>query len=317
MVDNLRGQATEQGSINSTLNNLPTGKPFIADTLEQMKIWRLANGASWLAGKSEPGSKTVAFVPTMGALHDGHIELVRRARAQADFVVVSIFVNPFQFAPHEDFDKYPRTFDRDIELLNSVGVDCVFCPGEKEIYPHGRQSIVSVVPASPLNDTLEGSFRPTFFRGVATVVAKLFNLVQPHMAFFGEKDFQQLLVIKALTGDLNMPVEIIGVPTVREADGLAMSSRNAYLDSSSRSVAPVLHRALSTVVSAFEAKESAAAAIDKAKAMVQAEAKFDLQYLALCHGETLEPLTEFAKPFVVLLAAKLGEVRLIDNIVVR
>mgnify|MGYP000122278255 CR=1 FL=1 len=321
MVDNLVGQATELESLNSKLNNRPAGKPFVADTLARMKAWRLANGASWLAERSESdGDKnsflSVAFIPTMGALHDGHIELVRRARAEADLVVVSIFVNPFQFAPHEDFDKYPRTFNSDLELLNSVGVDCIFCPSEKEIYPHGRQSIVSVVPASPLNDTLEGAFRPTFFKGVATVVTKLFNLVQPHMSFFGEKDFQQLLVIKALACDLNLPVAIVGVPTVREPDGLAMSSRNAYLDSTSRALAPVLHQALSSVVSAFESKVPAAAALEKAQALIKAESKFDLQYLSLCHAETLEPLSEFAKPFVVLLAAKLGDVRLIDNIVV-
>jgi len=296
-----------------------TGKPFVADSLAKMQSWRQENGAAWLSSASAPdGSpQSVAFVPTMGALHQGHIELVRRARAQADLVVVSIFVNPFQFAPHEDFDKYPRTFAQDLKLLSEVGVDCIFYPNEKEIYPNGRQSIVSVVPASPLNDTLEGAFRPTFFRGVATVVTKLFNLVQPHLAFFGEKDFQQLLVIKALTRDLNMPVEIIGVPTVRQSDGLAMSSRNAYLDPGSRAAAPLLNAALTGVVSSFNAHVSAATALEDAIAMIEAQPQFALQYLSLCHGETLEPLLEFAKPFVVLVAAKLGEVRLIDNIVVR
>ncbi len=281
------------------------GKPVIAKSLPDLAQWR-----SKITG-------SIAFVPTMGALHDGHIELVRRARAQADFVVVSIFVNPFQFAPHEDFDKYPRTFESDLKRLETVGVDCVFFPAESEIYPHGREGLTSVVPGEQLNSTLEGAFRPTFFRGVATVVTKLFNLVQPHLAFFGEKDYQQLLVIKALAADLNIPVTVIGVPTVRESDGLAMSSRNAYLDSDKRQTAAQLHQALALVVNQAEAGMSVSDAVQQASDKIAASGSFELQYLAVCHAETLVPLERFEKPYVVLVAAKLGDVRLIDNIAVR
>lgn len=281
------------------------GRPVIAKSLPDLAQWR-----SKITG-------SVAFVPTMGALHEGHIELVRRARAQADFVVVSIFVNPYQFAPHEDFDKYPRTFETDLLRLESVGVDCVFFPSESEIYPRGREGLTSVVPGEQLNSALEGAFRPTFFRGVATVVTKLFNLVQPHLAFFGEKDFQQLLVIKALAADLNIPVTVVGVPTVREADGLAMSSRNAYLEGDKRQTAAVLYQALSQVVADAQAGMSVSNALERGKARIGESGAFDLQYLAVCQAETLEPLEKFEKPFVVLVAAKLGEVRLIDNIAVR
>lgn len=310
MVDNL-----VERSIDSALDH--TGKPFIADSLAKLRQWRAGHGDAWIS--SGKGQK-VAFVPTMGALHAGHLELVKHARAQADLVVVSIFVNPYQFGPTEDFDKYPRTFERDLELLSPLGVDCVFYPTEKEMYPAGRDAIVSVTPAHPLNDTLEGAFRPSFFRGVATVVTKLFTLVQPHIAFFGEKDFQQLLVIKALTTDLNLPLEVVGVPTVREADGLALSSRNAYLDSAARKLAPILHEALTEVVSASQVGVSVEDAVKGASLIISAEPEFALQYLAVCNADTFEPLelaAKFSKPFVVLVAAKLGEVRLIDNIVVR
>lgn len=310
MVDNL-----VERSIDSALDH--TGKPFIADSLAKLRQWRASHGDAWI---SSGEGQTVAFAPTMGALHAGHLELVKHARAQADLVVVSIFVNPYQFGPTEDFDKYPRTFERDLELLSPLGVDCVFYPTEKEMYPAGRDAIVSVTPAHPLNDTLEGAFRPSFFRGVATVVTKLFTLVQPHIAFFGEKDFQQLLVIKALTNDLNLPLEVIGVPTVREADGLALSSRNAYLDTTARKLAPVLHEALSEVVSASHVGVSVEDAVKGASLIISAEPEFTLQYLAVCNANTFEPLelsAKFSKPFVVLVAAKLGEVRLIDNIVVR
>lgn len=310
MVDNL-----VERSIDGTLDH--TGKPYIADSLAKLRQWRASHGDAWIdAGKGQK----VAFVPTMGALHAGHLELVKHARERAELVVVSIFVNPYQFGPAEDFDKYPRTFERDLELLSPLGVDCVFYPTEKEMYPLGRESIVSVTPAHPLNDTLEGSFRPSFFRGVATVVTKLFTLVQPHVSFFGEKDFQQLLVIKALTNDLNLPLEVVGVPTVREKDGLALSSRNAYLDSASRKLAPVLHVALSEVVSASQVGVSVEDAVKGATLTITAEPEFSLQYLAVCNADTFEPLepsAKFSKPFVVLVAAKLGEVRLIDNIVVR
>ncbi|MBS1991482.1 MAG: pantoate--beta-alanine ligase [Cyanobacteria bacterium SZAS LIN-3] len=295
--------------------------PYIADSLSKLKEWRAGLASPWLLGEEQfcrlPEGADVGFVPTMGALHDGHIELVRRARKDCKHVIVSIFVNPYQFAPTEDFDKYPRTFERDLALLKQANVDCVFYPSEAEMYPFGREGIVSVLPATPLNDTLEGAFRPTFFRGVATVVTKLFTLVQPHVAYFGEKDFQQLLVIKALTRDLDLPLKVVGVPTVRETDGLAMSSRNAYLDVDKRKLAPVLHRTLSAVKHGFKAGVRLPDAVAAATAELKAVNQLDLQYLSVCDAETLAPLQEFALPFVVLVAAKLGEVRLIDNIVVR
>jgi pantoate--beta-alanine ligase len=290
--------------------------PYIADSLSKLKAWRSGLSSPWLVADQAQTPK-LGFVPTMGALHDGHLELVKRARHECDLVVVSIFVNPYQFAPTEDFEKYPRTFERDLALLTAAGVDCVFYPSEKEMYPRGRDSIVSVLPASPLNDTLEGAFRPTFFRGVSTIVLKLFALVEPHIAYFGEKDFQQLLVIEALTRDLNLPLKIVGVPIVRESDGLAMSSRNAYLDAGKRKVAPVLHQTLSQIKDGFGGGVTLAEAIAQAKTKLQEVPQLELQYLSVCHAGTLMPLEEFAPPFVVLVAAKLGEVRLIDNIIVR
>lgn len=295
-------------------------KPFIADSLAKLAQWR-AGQAPWLLadGVDHGGRPLVTFVPTMGALHAGHIELVRRAKAEGHAVVVSIFVNPYQFAPTEDFAKYPRTFERDLELLNQVGVDCVFYPTEIEMYPNGREAIMAVLPPSPLNDTLEGAFRPTFFRGVATVVTKLFTLVQPHISFFGEKDFQQLLVIKALVRDLNLPVQVIGVPTVREADGLAMSSRNTYLGSEARAVAPTLYKALTGVVDLARRGLGLDEALQHGRKMIEA-AGFQLQYLEARQAENFTAVHGFnpaSEPFAVLVAAKLGEVRLIDNVVVR
>lgn len=296
-------------------------KPQVVESIKELAQWRLAQNSPWGHGACPTKGKAaprIGFVPTMGALHAGHLELVQRAKADCDIVVVSIFVNPFQFAPHEDFGKYPRTFERDLELLTSVGADLVFYPQEAEIYPHGRDNIISVVPATPLNDTLEGAIRPTFFRGVATVVLKLFNLVEPHVSFFGEKDYQQLQVIKALVQDLNVPVEIVGVPTVRESDGLALSSRNAYLNAEQRIIATDLHKALSQVKDSYESGNiDVQEAIDKASQTIAKERGWDLQYLKVCDGATLKPLTEFVRPFVVVVAAKLGEVRLIDNLVVR
>ena len=289
--------------------------PYIADSLSKLKEWRASLSSPWLVADQAQMPK-LGFVPTMGALHDGHLELVKRARQECDQLIVSIFVNPYQFAPTEDFDKYPRTLERDLALLSAADVDCVFYPSEKEMYPHGREGIVSVQPASPLNDTLEGAIRPTFFRGVSTVVLKLFALVEPHVAYFGEKDFQQLLVIKALTRDLNLPLKIVGVPTVREPDGLAMSSRNAYLDDEKRKLAPVLHQTLNEIKDGFGLGTKLSEAISQAKTKLLEVPQLELQYLSVCHAGTLIPLEEFAPPFVVLVAAKLGEVRLIDNVIV-
>lgn len=291
--------------INVEIKHSQSSSIQVVESLGDLRAWRKAK------------KKTIGFVPTMGALHNGHLELVRRAKEQCDLVVVSIFVNPFQFAPTEDFGKYPRTFERDLELLTGEQADLVFYPKESDIYPHGRDKIMAVIPPSPLNDTLEGAFRPTFFRGVATVVAKLFNLVQPDIAFFGEKDYQQLQVIKTLVRDLNIDVEIEGVATVRESDGLAMSSRNTYLTPEARKAAPALYKALESVRHLYHDGASLAGAIKQSKELLPKEDGWDLQYLKVCHAETLEELEEFAPPFVILTAAKLGEVRLIDNLSVR
>ena len=294
-----------------------TTKPFIADSLAKLRQWRAEQSTAWILIDDKDRENLIGFVPTMGALHDGHLELVRQAMAMCGKVVVSIFVNPYQFAPTEDFGKYPRTFESDLAKLAEAGVDCVFYPTEAEIYPNGRDGLTSVVPPSPLNDTLEGAFRPTFFRGVATIVTKLFTLVQPHAAFFGQKDYQQLLVIKSMVRDLDLPVQIVEVETVREVDGLAMSSRNAYLSGASRQLAPALHKALKAVEEAYLSGRTLEAGIADAQVHLKAIPDLEMQYLSVCHADTLVPLDRLQVPFVALIAAKLGAVRLIDNIVVK
>ncbi len=284
-------------------------KTQVLDSIDAVRLWRRA---ATVAGER------VGFVPTMGALHEGHLSLMRAARTECDRVIASIFVNPLQFAPHEDFGKYPRTFDRDLELMSQEGVDAVFYPNEIEMYPQGRESVTRVVPPAELADCLEGHFRPGFFVGVATVVAKLFNIVLPEAAFFGEKDFQQLQVVKRLVHDLNLPIQVIPVATVREKDGLALSSRNVYLSEEERKFAPLLHRTLNWVKESAQSGElTLQAALEKGRTDLQALDGVDLQYLEARHGETFQPVTQFELPTVILLAAKLKNVRLIDNVVAR
>ena len=257
----------------------------------------------------------VALVPTMGALHDGHISLIKHARRQADRVVASIFVNPAQFAPHEDFDAYPRRTDEDLKALSEAGCDLAYIPDAKVMYPPGFQTSVAV---GALSTSLCGISRPHFFGGVATVVCKLLNQARPDMAVFGEKDFQQLLIIKRMVADLDMPVQIIGAPIVREADGLALSSRNAYLSAEQRAVAPALQRAI-----AQAAREIVdGAAIDAALAQAQAaiiDGGFDaVDYLEARSAVDLTPATIFSadQPLRIFAAASLGRTRLIDNVAV-
>ncbi|EGV18763.1 pantoate--beta-alanine ligase [Thiocapsa marina] len=265
----------------------------------QVAAWRVAG-------------ERVAFVPTMGNLHAGHLALVAQARARAQRVVASIFVNPMQFGPAEDLDAYPRTLARDRELLEAAGCDLLFAPGVATVYPRGSEAQTRVeVPG--LSDVLCGESRPGHFRGVATVVCKLFNMVQPDVALFGEKDFQQLLVIRRMVEDLAMPVEIVGVPTVREPDGLAMSSRNGYLSPSERARAPALRRVLT------QARESLLAG--NAVALVEREAEDALReagltpdYIRVCTTDDLRPATESDRDLVILAAAYLGRARLIDNL---
>ena len=259
-------------------------------------------------------SARIAFVPTMGALHAGHISLVEIAQKAADRTIVSIFVNPKQFAAGEDFHRYPRPLEADLEKLGGAGVDAVFVPEVYEIYPTGFATAVSV--AGPATAGLEDRFRPTHFQGVATVVAKLLIAASPDVAIFGEKDFQQLQVIRRLVLDLALPVEIIGAPIAREADGLALSSRNAYLSDAERTLAPALNAALRNCAGKIEQGEPIADALDAARAEATA-AGFVLDYLELRDAETLAVVkTIDDRSCRLLVAAYLGRTRLIDNVAV-
>jgi pantoate--beta-alanine ligase len=267
--------------------------------------------------RREHPNARVGLVPTMGALHAGHGELIKRARSESDFVVVWIFVNPLQFAPHEDLDRYPRTFPADLKLCQELGADAVFHPSVSEIYPEGVQETTRVIPPKRLAQHLEGSFRPQFFEGVATVVLKFFNILQPDQAYFGEKDYQQLTIVKQMVADLKLPIEIKPVATVREKDGLALSSRNVYLSDAERVLAPKLHSAIRSVGEKAQNGESLKAALDGARRAVAEIPNAELQYLESCDANTLELLNEFRRPMVTLVAAKLGNVRLIDNVIIR
>ena len=255
----------------------------------------------------------VALVPTMGALHAGHMALVAAARAQADRVVLSIFVNPTQFAPTEDFDAYPRTFDADLALFAESGGGCVYAPSAAVMY--GAGFATRVVPAGPASVGLEDVVRPTHFAGVATIVAKLVLQCGPDVALFGEKDWQQLKVIARMAGDLDLPVRIVGVPTLREADGLALSSRNVYLAPADRAVAPRLHGALQDLATALSRGENADVAVARARETLVA-AGFDVDYVDVRDAETLAAPADATRPRRILAAARLGRTRLIDNVAV-
>jgi pantoate--beta-alanine ligase len=257
---------------------------------------------------------TVALVPTMGALHDGHVSLVRLAKRRAAKVVVSIFVNPAQFAPTEDFGSYPRTWKSDVAKLAAEDVDLIWNPDVKAMYPDGFAT--RIVPEGPAVAGLEDRFRPHFFGGVATVVGKLFTQVGPDFAIFGEKDFQQLRVVARMAGDLDLGVKVVGSRTVRERDGLAMSSRNVYLSAEERQAAPVLYRAMKESVRRLQAGDAVAAAMAGGAGMIT-EAGFTLDYFEVRHAETLAPIGSLKDgPMRILVAAKLGKTRLIDNVAV-
>ncbi|MCQ6259843.1 pantoate--beta-alanine ligase [Pseudomonas sp. Q11] len=257
--------------------------------------------------------KRIAFVPTMGNLHSGHMALVTKAAQRADFVVASIFVNPLQFGVGEDLDKYPRTLAADQEKLLQAGCHLLFAPTVEEMYPDGMsgQTRVSV---QQLSEGLCGASRPGHFEGVATVVSKLFNMVQPDLAVFGQKDFQQLAVIRALVHDLNMPIQIIGEPTVRAEDGLALSSRNGFLSPEQRAVAPVVYRSLSQIAEAIRLgrRDFPALVAEQIKQLETAGLRPD--YLEVRHARTLQPATAEDRDLVILVAAFLGTTRLIDNL---
>lgn len=258
--------------------------------------------------------KTIGLVPTMGALHEGHLALIRRARAQCGFVVVSVFVNPTQFGPREDFAKYPRPLDEDARKCAEAGVDVVFAPSADEMYPEGFGTWVEV---KGLTDVLEGESRPGHFRGVTTVCAKLFNITQPDYAYFGMKDYQQLKVIQKMTVELNMPLKIVPCETVREPDGLAMSSRNAYLSPEERKAALVLSRSLAAAGRAVSAGDRDAKIVQAlVENLIKAEPLARIDYVAVVDAETLTPIDRIEKPAVVLLAVRFGSTRLIDNTVI-
>jgi pantoate--beta-alanine ligase len=266
-----------------------------------------------LVGAWRRAGDRIAFVPTMGNLHAGHGSLVSRARGLAERVIVSVFVNPLQFGPNEDFAAYPRTPDEDRALLEQLSVDVLFTPGVDDIYPRGQATTARVhVPG--LEDILCGKFRPGHFMGVATVVAKLLNLVQPDVAIFGEKDYQQLLVIRRTIVDLCMPIEIIGAPTTREPDGLAMSSRNRYLGPEERAKAPVIFAQLEAARRALEAGERDYARLESRGMQALTDAGFRPDYFEIRDAASLDPPAPDAAELVVLTAARIGRARLIDNV---
>ncbi len=279
---------------------------LLIETVDAMQGWRC---------KQE--SSTVGFVPTMGALHEGHMSLVRRAKQECQSVVVSIFVNPLQFGPAEDFNKYPRPLEKDLQFCRQAGVEAVFHPTPAVMYPSGEAGTTKVIPPKHLINRLCGAFRPGHFEGVATVCAKLFGIVQPQRAYFGEKDYQQLTVIRQMVKDLNMPLKIVPVTNVREPDGLAMSSRNVYLTTEQRALSPVLYQTL-----CFVRDEAVSQRLSLQKALEQGRRRLSelpgvtLQYLEACDPVNLEELPETAANMVILVAAKFGGVRLIDNLIV-
>ena len=272
------------------------------------EIRTIAELSRWRAGATPP----VGFVPTMGYLHEGHLSLVRRARSENDSVVVSIFVNPTQFGPHEDFQRYPRDLERDLKLLDTEQVDAIFTPEVDDMYPPGASTMVEV---EALTSILEGASRPGHFRGVATIVCKLFHLVHPDQAYFGEKDYQQLQVIRRMVHDLRMPVKVVGCPTIREPDGLAMSSRNVYLRPVERQAAVVLSRALSRAIHLFNGGMRDGARLQaEVQNMLDKEPLIRTDYVAVVHPHTLQPVPSVtAEGAVICLAVWIGQTRLIDN----
>jgi pantoate--beta-alanine ligase len=267
-----------------------------------------AHVARWREAKER-----VVFVPTMGNLHAGHVSLIEAARDHGERFVASIFVNPMQFGPNEDFAHYPRTPTNDAKMLQDAGCDLMFMPDVGEIYPNGADRATRIeVPG--LSSILCGEFRPGHFEGVATIVAKLFHIVDPDVAIFGEKDFQQLTVVRRMVADLCLRVEIVGAPTVREADGLAMSSRNQYLDETQRGQAPAIHRQLTQAVAALQSGARDYARIESAGRAALDGAGFRTDYFSVRDARSLAPASPDTRSFVVLAAARLGKARLIDNL---
>jgi pantoate--beta-alanine ligase len=278
-----------------------------------MKTYSTAASLRAALNTGKRAGKTVAFVPTMGNLHEGHMRLVQRARQHADIVVVSIFVNPLQFGANEDLSSYPRTLAADKEKLFAAGAQYLFLPQVNEIYPEGMDSH-SKITVPKLSDDHCGASRPGHFTGIATVVAKLFNIVQPDTAVFGEKDFQQLSVISKMVRDLCMPINIVGVATARAEDGLALSSRNGYLNVEQRRIAPVLHQVLQEIREAIACGYDSYGELEQHAKSSLIKAGLESDYFTICDARTLRPVTPDTEEVVILAAAKLGSTRLIDNV---
>ncbi len=276
-----------------------------------MKIVRTASELRSVVDLWHRVDMQVGMVPTMGALHDGHLSLIHMAALQADRVVATLFVNPTQFGPNEDFDRYPRDEDADMAQFRANGVDVVFAPPPDEIYPPGDATLVHV---QGIGDSLDGTHRPGFFTGVATVVARLFTIGRPDCAVFGEKDYQQLQVIRRMAQDLHLGVRVLGAPTIREADGLAMSSRNRYLSDAERAIAPVLHETIRSVAEEVASGAEPGTQEMRAIELLKATGFDPVDYVTVCDAHTLDPYVDRDRPVRVLAAAWLGETRLIDNV---
>lgn len=279
-----------------------------------MRIVRAKADMKYLSQSWRRQDKTIGLVPTMGYFHEGHLSLMRESRNRDDILVVSIFVNPKQFGQGEDYQSYPRNLAGDLVKSLSVPVDVAFCPSVQEIYPQRFDTFVEV---DELAKYLCGPFRPGHFRGVATVVAKLFNIVKPHRAYFGKKDYQQWLIVRKMAQDLDFDIEIVGLPIIREPDGLAMSSRNEYLSSAERKAACCLSRSLNSAKeSVSKGERRTGALIDAMKKIIARERLVALEYVSVCDPQTLAPISYIDKSALIALAARVGKARLIDNVVV-
>lgn len=282
---------------------------------QKTRVVRTVAALRRAVGAARAEGKSVGLVPTMGALHEGHLSLIRRSVRRADFTVVSIFVNPKQFGPNEDFDRYPHPLDRDLLLAREAGADLTFVPDVKTMYPEGFSTCVTV---DGLTERLCGAERPGHFRGVTTVVAKLFNMVQPDFAFFGQKDAQQALVIRRMVRDMDMPLQVVVCPIVREADGLAMSSRNVYLTPEERSQAPVIHQALLAARRAVQDGEIVSEHLQNLiRRTIEKASAARIEYVEIVETELLQPAAVLKGEILMAVAVRFGRTRLIDNEVVR
>ena len=280
-----------------------------------MEVIKTIEAIKEFSSRTRLAGKTIVLVPTMGFFHEGHLHLMREGRRRGDLLIVSLFVNPTQFGPNEDFRSYPRDFERDRKMAEEVAVDVLFAPEASAMYPPNHQTVVRV---EKLTQTLCGRSRPTHFQGVTTVVMMLFEIVMPHVAIFGEKDYQQLVTIQQMVRDLHMSVEVVGLPTVREADGLAMSSRNTYLLPEERKAALSLYRSLQKAKELFqEGERKADRILHEVKGILQSEPLIRIDYVQVCDAHTLQDVDRIEGDVVVALAAYLGKTRLIDNLVYR